>query len=104
MKVVKEVPLAASFCTGTQSSCPAPSIEPDSALDPDGPLAYSIRQRLDEGHGLKQIAAALDVTWMQVLDVAQTVSSPDFVIKGDHYDDDVTPHDHVQMEDDQNEV
>jgi hypothetical protein len=117
MRVVKDVPVAGSFCTGTQSSCPAPEVDPyRTPLDPDGELAHMVRQRLDEGHSLKQIAWALDLHWMQVLGVAQAVSSPPHVVKGDHYPDETeatgpgnsapieeTPHDRVQMEDDLNE-
>ena len=108
MRVVKEVPVAGTFCTGTQSSCPAPEIDPyKTPLDPDGELAYMVRQRLDEGHSLKQIAWALDLHWMQVLGVAQSVASPPHVVHGDHQTSGASnpeaQHNRAQMEDDLNE-
>jgi hypothetical protein len=116
LKVTKEeASKAGKFCTGTQSLCPIPEVDPYvTPLDQDGELAYMVRQRLDEGHSLKQIAWALDLHWMQVLGVAQTVSSPPHVVKGDRYDDELTdfpepespddtPHKHVQMEGELNE-
>lgn len=77
IRAVNEITLNNSFCTGRLSSCPTPEVDPYAhALDPEDPLAHRVRERLNEGHGLRQIALAMDLSWQQVHAVAMAMEEP----------------------------